>query len=127
MDTWLTSYPFWGAGIYIGGSMASCRPRRPHRASRTSTPRGWLGSGPADGGCRSGLARRPRATLHYGDLVDANPAGAYAAADGRGRSEAPGREPARELGLPAGTTLWNDLEGGFDLANDDSRRRRCAC
>ena len=26
MDAWLTSSPFWGAGIYIGGSSASCRP-----------------------------------------------------------------------------------------------------
>ena len=26
MDAWLTSSPFWGVGIYIGGSSASCRP-----------------------------------------------------------------------------------------------------
>ena len=26
MDAWLTASPFWGAGIYIGGSMASCQP-----------------------------------------------------------------------------------------------------
>ena len=29
---------------------------------------------------------------------------------------------ARELGLPARSTLWYDLEGGFDVANDDCRR-----
>src|SRR6478672_677397 len=35
MDAWLTSSPFWAAGIYLGGSSASCRttptdPGQPH-------------------------------------------------------------------------------------------------
>jgi hypothetical protein len=124
MDAWLTSSPFWGAGIYIGGSMASCRPTetdpgQPH-LDATWVARQW-----ASGWRLLPIWVGPQAACHthYGDLVDANPAGAYAAADARGRSEAAAAvSRARELGLPAGSTLWYDLEGGFDLANDDCRR-----
>ena len=124
MDTWLTSSPFWGAGIYIGGSMASCRPTEtdPGQPHLDAT---WVARQRASGWRLLPIWVGPQAACHthYGDLVDANPAGAYAAADARGRSEAAAAvSRARELGLPAGTTLWYDLEGGFDLANDDCRR-----
>jgi hypothetical protein len=124
MDAWLTSSPFWGAGIYIGGSMTSCRPTatdpgQPHLDATwvaRQCAAGWrllpLWVGP-QASCQSG----------YGDLIDPNPAADYAAADARGRSEAAAAVArARELGLPAGSTLWYDLEGGFDVSSDDCRR-----
>ncbi len=59
----------------------------------------------------------------YADLIDATPTGDYAAADARGRAEAAAAvSRARELGLPRRSTLWYDLEGGFDVASDDCRR-----
>jgi hypothetical protein len=124
MDAWLTSSPFWGAGIYVGGSMVSCRPTatdagQPHldatwvarqRAAGWRLLPIWVGPQAA---CQSG----------YGDLIDADPAADYAAADARGRGEAAAAVTrARELGLPAGSTLWYDLEGGFDVTSDDCRR-----
>ncbi|MBS2937988.1 DUF1906 domain-containing protein [Nocardioides sp. J2M5] len=124
MDAWLASSPFWGAGIYIGGSSMSCRttttdPGQPHLdATWVSRQRaaGWrllpIWVGP-QASCSSG----------YTDVIDATPAGDYAAADARGRAEAVAAVArARELGLPRRSTLWYDLEGGFDVASDDCRR-----
>lgn len=124
MDAWLTSSPFWGAGIYIGGSMASCRPTLSD-AGQPHLDATWVAVQRARGWRLLPIWVGPQASCHtsYGDLIDPDPAGASAAADARGRTEAAaavGR--ARELGLPAGSTLWYDLEGGFDVTNDDCRR-----
>lgn len=124
MDAWLTSSPFWGAGIYIGGSMVSCRttatdPGQPH------LDKTWVARQRASGWRLLPIWVGPQASCHtlYGDRIDPNPAGTYAAANARGRSEAAAAvSRARELGLPSGSTLWYDLEGGFDLANDHCRR-----
>jgi hypothetical protein len=124
MDAWLTSSPFWGAGIYIGGSMASCRPTAadPGQPHLDAT---WVARQRANGWRLLPLWVGPQASCQtlYGDLIDPNPAGAYAAADARGRTEAAAAvNRARELGLPSGSTLWYDLEGGFDVADEDCRR-----
>ena len=124
MDAWLTSSPFWGVGIYLGGSSASCRPTttdpgQPHLDAR------WVAQQRANGWRLLPIWVGPQAACHtsYGDRIDANPAGAYAAADARGRSEATAAVArAREIGLPDRTTLWYDLEGGWDVADDDCRR-----
>ncbi|MBE7325093.1 DUF1906 domain-containing protein [Nocardioides sp. Y6] len=124
MDAWLTSSPFWGAGIYIGGSMVSCResatdPGQPHLDAT------WVARQRANGWRLLPIWVGPQASCHplYGDRIDSTPAGAYAAAGVQGRTEATAAvSRARELGLPAGSTLWYDLEGGFDLADDDCRR-----
>ncbi|MDT0187435.1 DUF1906 domain-containing protein [Microbacterium sp. ARD31] len=124
MDAWLTSSPFWGVGVYIGGSMASCRPTAtdPGQPHLDGT---WVARQRAAGWRVLPIWVGPQAACQasYGDLIDPNPAGDYAAADARGRAEATAAVArARELGLPAGTTLWYDLEGGFDVADDDCRR-----
>lgn len=124
MDAWLTSSPFWGAGIYIGGSMASCRPTAadPGQPHLDAT---WVARQRATGWRLLPIWVGPQASCHtlYGDRIDPSPAGAYAAADARGRAEAAAAvNRARELGLPSGSTLWYDLEGGFDVANEDCRR-----
>lgn len=124
MDAWLTSSPFWGAGIYIGGSMASCRPTTldPGQPHLDAT---WVARQRAAGWQLLPIWVGPQASCQtlYGDLIDPDPAGAYAAADARGRTEAAAAvNRARELGLPSGSTLWYDLEGGFDVANEDCRR-----
>lgn len=124
MDAWLTSSPFWGVGIYIGGSMASCRPSAtdPGQPHLDGT---WVARQRAAGWRVLPIWVGPQAACQtsYGDLIDPNPAGEYAAADARGRAEAAAAViRARELGLPTGTTLWYDLEGGFDVADEDCRR-----
>jgi phage gp16-like protein len=123
MDAWLTSSPFWGVGIYIGGSTASCRPTTtdPGQPHLDAT---WVAQQRADGWRLLPIWVGPQASCGtYADLIDPNPAGEYAAADARGRAEAAAAVArARELGLPSRTTLWYDLEGGWDVANDDCRR-----
>lgn len=124
MDAWLTSSPFWGAGIYIGGSMASCQPSTtdPGQPHLDAT---WVARQRAGGWRLLPIWVGPQASCQtgYGDLIDPNPAADHAAADARGRSEAVAAvNRARELGLPAGSTLWYDLEGGFDVSSDDCRR-----
>ncbi len=124
MDAWLTSSPFWGVGVYIGGSTASCRttatdPGQPHLDAT------WVATQRANGWRVLPIWVGPQTSCQttYSDLIDPNPAGSYAAADARGRAEASAAVTrAHELGLPSRTTLWYDLEGGFDVANDDCRR-----
>lgn len=122
MDAWLTSSPFWGVGVYIGGSTMSCRPTATD-AGQAYLDATWVARQRANGWRVLPIWVGPQAACQtsYGDLIDPNPAGAYAAADARGRAEAAAAVArARELGLPAGTTLWYDLEGGFDV--EDCRR-----
>jgi hypothetical protein len=124
MDAWLTSSPFWGAGIYLGGSSVSCRttatdPGQPHLDAT------WVAQQRRAGWRLLPIWVGPQAACHpsYADRIDANPAGDYAAADARGRAEAAAAVArAAELGLPASTTLWYDLEGGWDVTSDDCRR-----
>jgi peptidoglycan hydrolase-like protein with peptidoglycan-binding domain len=123
MDAWLTSSPFWGVGIYLGGSMSSCRttatdPGQPHLDAT------WVSHQRRAGWRVLPIWVGPQASCSaYGDLIDPNPAGEYAAAEARGRAEATAAVArARELGIAARTTIWYDLEGGFDVADDDCRR-----
>jgi hypothetical protein len=123
MDTWLAASPFWGAGVYIGGSMASCRPTAtdPGQPHLDAT---WVARQRAAGWRLLPVWVGPQASCStYADRIDPAPAADYAAADARGRAEAAAAVTrARELGLPARTTLWYDLEGGFDVTDDDCRR-----
>jgi peptidoglycan hydrolase-like protein with peptidoglycan-binding domain len=124
MDAWLTSSPFWGAGIYIGGSSLSCRPTATD-AGQPHLDAAWVARQRAAGWRLLPIWVGPQASCQagYGDLIDAAPTADYAAADAQGRAEATAAVTrARELGLPAGSTLWYDLEGGFDVAADDCRR-----
>jgi len=124
MDAWLTTSPFWGAGVYIGGSMVSCRTTatdvgQPHLDAT------WVARQRANGWHLLPIWVGKQASCHplYGDRIDPTPTASYAAAEGEGRQEAAAAVVrARELGIPAGSTLWYDLEGGFDLADDDCRR-----
>ena len=124
MDAWLTASPFWGVGIYLGGSTMSCRttatdPGQPHLDAA------WVQRQTAQGWRLLPVWVGPQASCHplYADRIDPTPDASYAAADARGRSEAAAAVArARALGVAAGSTLWYDLEGGFDLADVDCRR-----
>lgn len=124
MDAWLTTSPFWGAGIYIGGSTMSCRPTsadpgQPHLDAS------WVARQRANGWRLLPIWVGKQAACHplYGDRIDPTPTASYAAADAEGRREAAAAAVrARDLGIPTGSTLWYDLEGGFDLADTDCRR-----
>ncbi|MCF6377761.1 DUF1906 domain-containing protein [Nocardioides KLBMP 9356] len=123
MDAWLTSSPFWGVGVYIGGSTASCQPTAtdPGQPHLDAT---WVAQQRRNGWRVLPIWVGPQtACSSYADRIDANPAGDYAAADARGRAEAAAAVArAGELGLPASTTLWYDLEGGWDVADTHCRR-----
>lgn len=123
MDAWLTSSPFWGVGIYVGGSMASCRTTETD-AGQAHLDAGWVSRQRSSGWRLLPIWVGPQASCSsYGDRIDSAPAGSYAAADRQGRAEAAAAvSRARELGLPRRSTLWYDLEGGFDVADDDCRR-----
>ncbi|MEO5853077.1 MAG: glycoside hydrolase domain-containing protein [Nocardioides sp.] len=125
MDLWRTTSPFWGVGVYIGGSMASCQPTdQPHLDAAwvtRQTHRGWrvlpLWVGPQAScyGTGPGL-----------DLVDPTPTDSYAAARAQGAAEAVvAVRTARGLGIEKRRTLWYDLEG-FDVADTDCRRSALA-
>ncbi|MDN4160486.1 glycoside hydrolase domain-containing protein [Nocardioides abyssi] len=124
MDVWRRHSPFWGVGVYLGGSTMSCRADptdptsgQPHLDAtwvRRQTSAGWrvlpIWVGP-QASCSG-----------YADRIDPSPAAAYAAAEAQGRAEATAAaERARALGIDRRSTLWYDLED-FDLAGDDCRR-----
>ena len=124
MDAWLTGSPFWGAGIYLGGSSVSCRPTAtdPGQPHLDAT---WVRRQLAGGWRLLPIWVGPQASCHvaFSDRIDPAPASSYAAAHARGRSEAAAAVTrARELGLRSRSTLWYDLEGGWDVTDDDCRR-----
>ena len=123
MDAWLTGSPFWGAGIYIGGSMVSCGSAE--QAHLDST---WVQRQRGKGWHLLPIWVGPQASCSgYADKIDPDPTPVggvtYGAAEAQGRDEAASSvATAQSLGLPAGSTLWYDLEGGFDVQDDDCRR-----
>ncbi len=106
MDRWRRHSPFLGVGIYIGGPLRACE--QPHLTPRWVSRQlrgGWkllpLWVGP-QGSC-TGYRRR----------IDAHPgaAGRYPGARRQGITAARGASAAaRRLAIPAGTTLWYDIE-----------------
>ena len=123
MNTWLRTSPFLAAGIYISGDSRACR-QQPNLTPTwidTQLAKGWRLLPITLGPQASCQPRFPR----YGDDVKINPtAGAdqtYAIALAQGLAEASKTvADASALGIPAGSTLWYDLEG-FDLTNKDCR------
>ncbi|QNN53289.1 glycoside hydrolase domain-containing protein [Nocardioides mesophilus] len=134
MDAWLTSSPFWGAGIYIGGSMQGCSEADQQHLDATwvrrQTDRGWrllpiwVGKqapcyDPASTGTTTGTD--PGSSTPP-DTIDADPADGYAAAAKQGRAEARlAVAAAQALGVATASTVWYDLEA-FDVSQTDCRR-----
>lgn len=124
MDVWRRHSPFWGVGVYVGGSTMACRPDPADPASgQPHLDATWVRRQTAAGWRVLPIWVGPQASCSgYADRIDPAPAGAYAAADAQGRAEATAAvERARALGIDARSTLWYDLED-FDLAGDDCRR-----
>jgi hypothetical protein len=116
MDRWLTSSPFLGVGVYIGGSSRKCeQPDLTATWVSRQTHRGWkvlpIWVGPQ------------AACTTYAHRIDDSPANDYVAARNQGRTQAARAvRQATALGIPERSTLWYDLED-FDLqASDDCRR-----
>jgi hypothetical protein len=117
MDTWLTTSPFWGVGVYFGGSMRNCPDQTELTAAwvRTQASKGWrvlpIWVGP-----------QASCTTKYASTIEPSSATKYAAARAQGRAEA-AAAATKAAGLAIGkkSTLWYDLED-FDLAGDDCRR-----
>ena len=122
MDAWLTGSPFWGAGIYLGGSMMSCTTAEQAHLDAT-----WVQRQTGNGWRLLPFWVGPQASCSaFTDRIDPDPAEvggtAYGAAEAQGRQEAAAAVArAQALGVAAGTTLWYDLEG-FDVGLEDCRR-----
>ena len=123
MNTWLRTSPFLAVGIYISGNSRACRQQpnlTPAWISKQLT-KGWRLLPITLGPQASCQPRFPR----YSDDVKINPAAGadktYAIATAQGLAEASTTVvDAQALGIPAGSTLWYDLEG-FDITNHDCR------
>lgn len=116
MDRWLTHSPYQAVGIYISGRQRACR----EQANLTPT---WVKAQVGNGWrllpitldhqpyC---ISRFPR----YGEAdISTDPANGYYKARVQGVNVAQAAiDAAKRLGLPAGTTLWLDIEG-FDYTN----------
>jgi hypothetical protein len=115
MDRWLTSSPFTGVGIYLGGIHRACPQRHLTPAWVTNQVRAgwrllpiWVGPQASCTGYRHRITARPGAS------------GLYDAARARAAQEAEQAvSRARALGLTPGELLFYDLEP-FDTA-----RRHC--
>jgi hypothetical protein len=117
MDRWLVRSPFIGVGIYIGGALRACAQRHlTRRWVSRQLHRGWkllpLWVGPQ----ASCTGFRRRIDWHQGRR------GRYPGARRQGIAAAHGAvSAARALGIPAGTTLWYDIEP-FSLRSTRCRR-----
>ena len=117
MDAWLTTSPYLGVGVYIGGANRLCddQPNLTADWVHRQSTRGWkvlpVWVGPQ------------AACSGYATVIDDAPAQSYAAAAAQGRQQAGNAvAAAKELGIPAQSTLWFDLED-FDLQDSDDCRR----
>lgn len=113
MDAWRAHSPYRGVGVYIAGANRYCR-HQPHLDA------GWVGAQLRNGWHLLPLTvgRQAACTrVAHWHKISARPAGGYAAARRQGRAEADGTlRAARGLGLPAGTTMWLDMEA-FDISS----------
>jgi len=123
MNTWLTTSPYWGVGIYISGDSRACRsqPNLTPRWVSTQLHKGWrllpITLGP-QAACNP---RFPR----YGDdeTIDDYPGryGNYSRASNQGYAEGSSTvNDAKALGIRPGSTLWYDIEA-FDTSDTTCR------
>jgi len=120
MDAWLTTSPFWGVGIYLGGEnrYQECESDQP------ALTRTWVSTQLAHGWRLLPIWVGPQAacTTYTGAKIDATPASSYAAAKLQGaRAADAAADAASGLGVPSGSTLFYDLED-YALTDDDCRR-----
>ncbi|WP_148612006.1 glycoside hydrolase domain-containing protein [Nocardioides rubriscoriae] len=127
MNRWLSSSPYLAVGIYISGDSRACRDQ-PHLTPtwiRTQLKNGWKLLPITLGPQASCQPRFPR----YSDDFTIDPfrgKGRYPRAREMGRaSGASTVADAQKLGIPAGSTLWYDLEG-FDSTNTACRESALA-
>lgn len=127
MDTWLERSPYLAAGIYISGDSRACRdqPNLTTAWIRTQLLKGWRLLPITLGPQASCQPRFPR----YRDDFEIDPfpgAGRYPRAREMGRDSGTSTvADAKGLGIPAGSTLWYDLEG-FDVTNTHCRESALA-
>ncbi len=127
MDTWLERSPYLAVGIYISGDSRACRsqPNLTPEWIRTQLLKGWRLLPITLGPQASCQPRFPR----YRDDFKIDPfagAGRYPRAREMGRvSGASTVDDATALGIPAGSTLWYDLEG-FDSTDTACRESALA-
>jgi Domain of unknown function (DUF1906)/Putative peptidoglycan binding domain len=123
MNKWLKASPFLAVGIYISGKSRACR----DQPNLTPT---WVSKQLAKGWRLLPITLGPQASCQprfprYDDDVKIDPSPgpdqSYAKALAMGLAEASTTvADAQALGIPAGSTLWYDLEG-FDVTNRDCR------
>ena len=117
MNQWLTTSPFWGVGVYIGGSTRQCE-------DQPNLTAGWVTRQISRGWKVLPIWVGPQASCTtYPDRINETPGDDYSAARAQGRTEAAAAaDAASRLGISSGSTLWYDLED-FDLGSSDDCRR----
>ncbi len=120
MDAWRLGSPYQGVGIYVGGANRAC--------PQPNLTADWVKAQRAGGWRLMPLWVGPQAACSgYSTVIDAAPASAYAAARRQGKAAANQAASASSvLGVPAGSTLWYDLEEFDTLASTDCRRSALA-
>ncbi|MDO9457224.1 glycoside hydrolase domain-containing protein [Nocardioides sp.] len=127
MNRWLSTSPYLAVGIYISGDSRACRsqPNLTPAWIRTQLQNGWKLLPITLGPQASCQPRFPR----YQDDFKISPfrgKGRYPRAREMGRASGTSTvADAKKLGIPAGSTLWYDLEG-FDATNTDCRESALA-
>lgn len=120
MNAWLTSSPYWAAGIYISGDSRGCtsQPNLSPTWVRTQLAHGWRLL-PITLGPQASCTTRERYLRQV--RISPRAARAYGTARAQGRAEA-GKtvRAALRLGIARRSTLWYDLEA-FPISRTDCR------
>ena len=121
MDAWRASSPFWGVGVYIGGAELS----RCTKEAETKLDAAWVSRQAQRGWRVLPIWVGPQADCAddpYTSRIDTSKRSSYAAARSQGAANAGAAvKRAKNLGIPAGSTLWYDIEA-FDNSVQDCRR-----
>ncbi|WP_137294238.1 glycoside hydrolase domain-containing protein [Nocardioides dongxiaopingii] len=128
MNTWLQRSPFLAVGIYISGDSRACRsqPNLTPTWVRNQLLKGWRLLPITLGPQASCQPRFPRYSDDFKISPDPGPRNRYPKARAMARDSAASTVvDAQRLGIPAGSTLWYDLEG-FDHTNTHCRESALA-
>ncbi len=117
MERWRRTSPYWGVGVYLGGTSVASH------CDRSALTEAWVTRQSRRGWRVLPIWVGPQASCTgYASRIDASRGDSYAAAARQGRLNASAAvRAAGELGIARRSTLWYDLED-FDLAGDDCRR-----
>jgi peptidoglycan hydrolase-like protein with peptidoglycan-binding domain len=114
MDAWMgaSENPYRAVGVYISGALRAC--------SQPNLTASWMSHVTSTGWHVLPIDVGPQASCSgFSKRINPDPTGVYAAARSQGSAEADGAvAAARALGIPAGSTLFDDMESWHTGYND---------